>query len=207
MSDRRAKYIILASIIFVGIVGVSQGQGLFELNDANSSTPATSYGYLGHVTATLRDSDGNIKAYEQGDNTVVDSGRNCASDILFATGLGSECMMVKFIAIGSSDATIMFDQTNLVAKTTNGNIPLLTADINVGLNTVAFGGSAAVLVYDKAITILAADSGEGIGETGLFDSANEGTANMFARHTFPSIAVTTDDELTIRWTITTVGVT
>ena len=204
MSDRRVKYIILASIIFVGIVGMSQGQGLFELNDVNSSTPATSYGYLGHVTATLRDSDGNIKAYEQGDNVVFDRGRDCAADLVFDTGLGTDCAMVRFIAIGSSDSSFVFTQTNLFDKTTNGNVELLTSDINGMLTDDAGAGGDAVLTYDKIFIISSEDSPGELGETGLFDSSTESTANMFARAVFlPSFPVTEGDELNIRWTITT----
>ena len=95
MSDRRAKYIILAAIVFAGIVGVSQGQGLFDLTDAKPITTTSSLGYLGHVTAIVKDSDGNIKSYHQADNTVVRIGRDCAADLVFGTSLGSDCTFVN----------------------------------------------------------------------------------------------------------------
>jgi len=204
MSDRRVKYIILASIIFVGIVGISQGQGLFELNDAKTIIPNTSFGYFGHVTAVLKDSDGNIKSYMQADNIVGSVGRNCAADLVFDTGIGTDCAMVKFIAIGSSDMSFVFTQTNLFDKTTNGNVELLQSDVIGGLTDDADGGGDAILTYDKVFIILEADSTESIGETGLFDSASLEDANMFARSTFtPPFPVTTDDELIIRWSIIT----
>jgi len=204
MSDRRVKYIILASIIFVGIVGISQGQGLFELNDVNTIMPNTSLGYYGHVAAVLKDSDGNIKSYIQADNIVGSVGRNCAADLVFDTGLGTDCSMVMFMAIGSSGSSFVFTQTNLFDKTENGNVLLLTSDIVGAFTDDADGGGDAVLTYDKAFIISEEDSGEEISETGLFDSASLEDANMFARATFsPPFPVTTDDELTIRWTITT----
>ena len=207
MSDRRVKYIILASIIFVGIVGISQGQGLFELNDVNTTTPATSLGYIGHVSVFLKDSDGNIKAYRQGDNTVVHAGRDCASSILFDTGLGVDCMKVKFIAIGSSDTSVFLTQTALIDQTENGKVLLtIPADLDPALtSTGAFSGTLAVINYKKTFTILEADSGEFVGETGLFDNAATTTGNMFARHVFPGIMVTTGDEVTIGWRVETVG--
>ncbi len=208
MSDRRVKYIILASIIFVGIVGISQGQELFELNDVIPVTPTTSFGYLGHVSFILKDPDGNIKAYRQADNTVVDTGRDCAADLVFDTGIIGNCSMVKFMAIGTSTAPIMFSNTNLFDKTTNGNLELFTGEIQPFPDSKPAGsGDNSVLEYQKVFIILAADSGETVGEAGLFDSATEGTANMFARSVFTNPApVTTDDQLTIRWVITTVGI-
>ena len=202
MSDRRVKYIILASIIFVGIVGISQGQGLFELNDVNTIIPNTSFGHLGHVTGTLKDPDGNIKSYMQADNIVGSIGRNCATDLVFNTGIGTDCSMVKFMAIGSSTASFVFSATNLIDKTTNGNRELLTSDIDVADDAGA--GGNAVLIYQKVFIILEEDSGETIGETALFDSSTEEIANMFARSVFlPGFPVTTGDELNIEWTITT----
>ena len=207
MSDRRVKYIILASIIFVGIVGISQGQGLFELNDVNIASPGSSLGYLGHVSVFLKDSDGNIKAYRQGDNTVVHAGRDCASSILFGTTLGVDCMQVKFMAIGSSDTSVFLTQTSLIDQTENGKVLLsIPADLDPALTTTgAFGGTLAVINYKKSFIILEGDSGEKIGETGLFDNSATTTGNMFARHVFPAFSVTEGDEVTIGWRIETVG--
>ena len=205
MSDRRVKYIILASVIFVGIVGISQGQGLFELNDVNTTTPTASLGYIGHVSVFLKDSDGNIKAYRQGDNTVVNAGRDCASSLLFDTGLGVDCMMVRFMAIGSSDTSVFLTQTALLDQTENGKVFLSLTGDTVNPTDPAFGGTLAVINFEKKFIILEADSGEQIAETGLFDNSATTTGNMFARHVFPGIMVTTDDELTIGWRIETVG--
>ena len=112
------------------------------------------------------------------------------------------------MAIGSSGASFMFDQTNLFDKTTNGHLELMTGEIvPPPFTKAAGGGDDSVLEYRKVFTILAADSGESIGEAGLFDSVDV-DSNMFARSIFtPTITVTTDDKLTIRWVITTVGVT
>lgn len=199
MSDRRAKYIILASIIFVGIVGISQGQGLFELTYEKSVLPNTSFGYLGHVTAVLKDSDGNIKAYQQADNTVVNSGRDCAADLVFNTQIvaGENCNLVTKIAIGTSTASVLALNTALADETTNGKTDLLLSDIILTMTAAA--GNDATLDYEKTFTILVGDSGESFGETGLFDEAD----NMFARAVFlPGIPVTTGDKITIKWELT-----
>jgi len=210
MSDRRAKYIILASIIFVGIVGISQGQGLFELTDVKPSSTTSSFGYLGHVSVVLKDSDGNIKMYKQVDNTVVRIGRDCAANLVFDAGIvpigaagGGECDLMTLMAIGSSTRPVDTMDTGLFDKTTNGNIQLTVANtITDGSKTFpADSGGDARLTVIKTFTILEADSPGIIGETGMFDVNN----NMFARTVFPGggIPVTTDDKLTIEWTLQT----
>jgi len=197
MSDRRVKYIVLASIIFVGIVGISQGQGLFELNDVNPIMPNTSLGYLGHVTAVVKDSNGNIKAYLQADNIVVDIGRDCASALVFDSGLGADCSIVEFMAIGSSTVSAVRTNPDLFDKTDNGN--LLIASTEIVMTMTGIGGNDATIDYEKTFIILASDSGERIGETGMFDAAN----NMFNRAVFlPSFGVTEGDEVTVGWELT-----
>jgi len=206
MSDRRAKYIILAAIVFAGIVGVSQGQGLFDLTDAKPITTTSSLGYLGHVTAIVKDSDGNIKSYHQVDNILMDGGRNCGIDLVFPitsvpiTGSfnPTTCRVVGFIAIGSSDTSPDPRQTNLDDKTENGNAAAtLTGVIAAGVG----GDESPRLILENTFTILAADSGETIAEAALFDSSTEGLANMFARTLIGPFPVNTDDLVTVKWNL------
>jgi len=197
MSDRRAKYIILTSVIIVGILGISQAQGLFELTNEKHVLPNTSFGFLGHVTAVVKDSNGNIKSYQQADNTVVNRGRDCAADRIFDTAIIGNCEIVKFMSIGTSTASVLPLNLALADETTNGKTELLVGDIV--LSMTAIGGNDATIDYQRTFTILAGDSGERLSETGLFDSND----NMFARATFiPSIPVTTDDEVLIQWELT-----
>jgi len=199
MSDRRVKYIILASIIFVGIVGISQGQGLFELNDANTIIPRTGLGYLGHVTVFLKDPDGNIQGYYQGDNLVLDRGVNCGTDIVFETTfVTGTCNFVRFMGIGSSTVAVDGMETDLLDKTANGN------ELAFLSNTVAalLPGSSADLVLSNTFFIDPADNGEAIGEAGLFDSSETATANIFARTLIgPFTMVTSGSQVTVIWTI------
>jgi len=201
MSDRRVKYIILASIIFVGIVGISQGQGLFELNDAKTIIPKTGLGYLGHVSVFLKDPDGNIKGYYQGDNLVLDRGVNCGSDLVFDTVfVSATCNFVKYMAIGSSTGQVLGVQTDLLDKTANGNeLAALSGVVSSETNNPFF---SADLVLSNTFFIDPADNGEAIGEAGLFDSSETGTANIFARTLIgPFTMVTSGSQVTVIWTI------
>ncbi len=200
MSDRRVKYIILASIIFVGIVGISQGQGLSELNDVIPVTSNTSFGYLGHVTAILKDPDGNIQAYYQTDNDVMDRGANCGSDLVFDTlYAGNTCNFVQYMAIGSSTAVVLATQEDLFDKTLNGN-ELATL---FSVTSAADGPGIAVdLELRHSFTITGADDGIAIGEAGIFDSATEATANIFARTLIgPFSMVSSGSTIDVEWIV------
>ena len=196
MSDRRAKYIILASIIFVGIVGISQGQGLFELNDVNPITSTTSLAPLGHVTVFLKDSDGNIQGYYQTDNAITDDGANCASDLVLGTTFdpGNDCDFVNRIAIGSSSTAFDPLQSDLIDKTTNGNLVATLTGV-VGTSTT---NESPDFILERTFTILLADDNEAIGETGLFDA----NGNMFARTLIGPFTMVSENSLVqVIWTI------
>ena len=199
MSDRRVKYIILASIIFVGIVGISHGQGLFELTDVKPSASTTSLGFLGHVSAVLKDSDGNIIAYQQSDNDIVDSGSNCGSDLVYGSVFSPDtCLIINRIAIGGSSVAVNALQSDLLDKTTNGNLlATLTGVIPTGGGTTAPPETPEIMLF-RSFTILFADGGEAIGEAGLFDS----NSNMFARTVVgPFTMVSEGSVIEIEWTI------
>jgi len=207
MSDRRVKYIILASIIFVGIVGISQGQGLFELNNVNSFTPTSSLAYAGHVTVFLKDSGGNIQGYYQTDNILMDKGVNCGMDLVFdSTFAGNTCDIVRFMAIGGSSVSPDPQQTDLFDKTTNGNeLATLTAIFSAADPSPPESDSddiAVDLILENSFTILAADGGMAIGEAGLFDGTSTSTSNIFARTVIgPFSMVSTGSIVDVIWTI------
>ena len=192
MSDRRAIIALVVVVAFAGIFGASQA-GMFALMDANLTTTTTTMRYSGHVTAVVYDPNGNIKSYFQTDNKVVNSGRNCASDLVFGTGIDEDCEFVDRMAIGRGDASVFVTDTDLGDKTSNGNEGPLTPTST----TPGDKGKDALLTYTNTFEILPADSPLTIEETGLFDSAN----NMFARSPIGPIPVTTGDKITIEWNI------
>ena len=190
MSDKRAIIALVVVVAFAGIFGASQA-GMFALTDENLTTAKTMR-FLGHVTAVVYDSNGNIKSYFQTDNKVVNSGRNCAADLVFDTGIDTDCDFVDRMAIGTSPASVFSTDTKLGAKTSNGNEGPLTPTST----TPGDKGKDALLTYTNTFEI------DEVGpitieETGLFDSAN----NMFARSPLGPIPVTTGDKITVAWNI------
>ena len=192
MSDKRAIIALVVVVAFAGIFGASQA-GMFALTDANLTTTATTMRYLGHVTAVVYDSNGNIKSYFQTDNKVVNSGRNCASDLVFGTGIDTDCEFVDHMAIGKATTSVFSTDTDLGDKTSNGNEGPLTPTST----TVGNKGADALLTYTNTFEILLADSPLTIAETGLFDVNN----NMFARSPLGPIPVTTGDKITVAWNV------
>jgi len=194
MSDKRVEYAVGVVIVLVGIFGASQA-GMFALMDENLTTATTTMRYIGHVTAVVYDSNGNIKSYFQTDNIIVDDGRNCSTDLVFNTSFHtSTCTIVDKMAIGKSSAAVDATNTNLFSKTLNVNEDTTLTDV------VAASGETSLLddvmfKLNNTFIILSGDSGQSIRETGLFDS--EG--NMFARTLIGPIGVTTGDKITVNW--------
>ena len=196
MSDKRAIIALVVVVAFAGIFGASQA-GMFALMDANLTTATTTMRYSGHVTAVVYDSNGNIKSYFQTDNKVVNSGRNCGADLVFGTGIGTDCAFVNKMAIGTSTLSIASTNSDLLGKTTNGNVgPLIPTSTT--LAGAALPGDDALLTYTNTFEISTTDSGKNITETGLFDGNN----NMFARSGLGPIPVSAGDKITVDWNIT-----
>jgi len=196
MSDKRAIIALVVVVAFAAIFGASQA-GMFALMDANLTTATTTMRYSGHVTAVVYDSNGNIKSYFQTDNKVVNSGRNCAADLVFDTGIVETCAFVDRMAIGNGTASLSPLNTDLADKTSNGNVGPLIPTSTTPAGSV-LPGDDALLTYTNTFEILLADSPLIIRETGLFDAAN----NMFARSGLGPIPVTAGDKLTVEWNIT-----
>ena len=194
MSDKRAIVLVVV-VAFAGIFGASQA-GMFALMDANPTTAATTMRYLGHVTAVVSDSNGNIKAYFQTDNLIVDHGRSCTADLVFGTNFrGSDCTIVDRMAIGSSiNNAVGARNFTLGLETANGKEgPIALSDLFAATGDAP--NDDVMFTLSNTFDILAADNNESISETGLFDVNN----NMFARTLIGPFPVVTDDKITVNW--------
>ncbi len=101
--------------LFAGVFAVAMGTLGFTGFSSVSAIPLMTAaipqtqdqaGILGHVTYTLYDATGNVKSYVQGDNVVVEVGRNCIASHIFNQGLDAvKCngstSTFDYIAIGN----------------------------------------------------------------------------------------------------------
>ena len=194
MSDKRAIIALVVVVAFAGIFGASQA-GMFALADANLTTTTATMRYLGHVTAVVYDSNGNIKSYFQTDNLIVDDGRNCATDLVFGTSFHTaSCTIVDKMAIGKSSTPVDPEtDTALGSETANGKEGLTIKDLVAATGTGLLDD--VMFTLSNTFIIQSADSGQSIGETGLFDSSG----NLFARTLIGPVGVSTGDKVTINW--------
>jgi len=92
-----------------------------------------STGILGHVEYTLMDSDDQVKGYLQGDNAVVDAGKDCVASYMFgvddgacSAGLSSD---FNYVAIGNLTGAVTGTHSN--HQTLNATNYLTTAGTDI----------------------------------------------------------------------------
>lgn len=190
---------LFSSTIF-GITGIK--------SDAQTSTTATGL-ITGHVTTTLTDSDGNIKAYRQSDNLIVNNGENCVSKMLFGGSGGSSTGSsvctgqitegFRYIAIGNSSTAVTSADTGLGNELTASGLGAKFSTITWTNSTGSGTGTTAQAVMSASFTNSGAT--QSITESGLFNGTSANTNGMFARQTFSSISMNNGDSLTVQWTI------
>jgi len=191
------KYKPLLSFIAI----IAMAGGLLVTFNVGSSPQTNKFsessGMLGHIELVAKDSDGNIKAYRQTDNIIVNVGKSCAAIHIFgvptgSNGTGTACggQLVNpfnLMAIGTSTTAAQATDTALVAqvgsRVNNGTMTLINSTAN-----------APYVILQDTFRPNAA-----IAEAGIFDSATGG--HMFARQQFTPISLGATDTLTVTWRI------
>ncbi len=179
-----------ASIAVIATVMVS-GISASPFNATEYAPAATGY-IMGHVTLTAYDEFGNIKAYQQSDNLVVNDGEDCAVQILFDDGIANICgttSAFQAIAIGTGSTAAADGNTALETETIRGGYD--SANF-----TAAAGTTAAQVVIERDFTGVSAT----IAESGILNNNSTG-GDLFARQTFSGIPLTSGDTLNVEWTI------
>lgn len=173
---------------------------------SDAQTSASAAGVItGHVTTTVTDSEGNIKAYRQSDNLIVNNGENCVSKMLFkgggATGTGvctgANTAGFNYIAIGNGTATPA--DSNIRLNSTQTEPGLNTALLGTTTLTNATGGTEASAEISATFTNNGGTTT--VSESGLFNGTDMSTSGMFARQTFTGISMNNGDSLTVEWTV------
>ena len=206
---------VAAGLFGVNIAQINDNSQQIMTNDLAEKSPI-----YGHLTIVEKDSKGNVVAYRQTDNLIVNQGLNCMGVALFRVaastdadacgGAGSGGTVAAFntasgfnwIQIGTSNVAPAQTQVALQGATVGTSyegsaVPVLTP---AGTGTSATGTTPNVVI---AVTGLHPTGSQTIEEAGLFDSAETAsTANMFARQTFASITMGSGDTLAVTWTIT-----
>ena len=146
------------AILVVAIAAVSSGltfQAIGFVEDSPTGT-ADKSGIFGHLTATLYDEDGYVKAYRQTDNRIVDEGLDLLADRVFGTTLNAASGVVDTMSIGTGTGISAVGQTDLNSRATLGGVCAnQTATFSEGATgtglvnvtaTSSFSGSSSVVI-------------------------------------------------------------
>ena len=193
---------LVLSVGILGAYGFASGSSLLNAQSATQTTGNVPM--LGHVTLTVTDPQGNILAYHQGDNVVVNQAEDCLSQKVF--GIPSHLCpsggaVYNVIALGN------YTGINIAGKTNS----TLAAEEHVaqGLgrqtaNTQTETDATTLLPVSDVLQAQFTNGGTAntVDEAGLFNSTTYNSVGMFARQTFTGITLNNGDSLTVKWTVT-----
>ena len=223
-------------IVLVAALAVTSGglglslTGVFDDDGVIAQSNTATGLMMGHLTVEAHNEGGDMIAYRQTDNEVVDNGEQCILKMLFATtGGGGEAGRGEYtssgagacggaltgawdiIAIGTdndngayatgqSAATV--DTLVILGNETSTSVGLERGTATTKTWTNGTGATTTKLVLSKTFT---SDSprAHAIGESGLFNHTNAAFhSGMLARQTFTDVTLSDGDSITITWTFT-----
>lgn len=206
---KQPQIIVLTAIlaVAVGMVGINGALGdTFGFDSSPEIATNDGQAYKGHIILKHFDAEGNLLAYQQTDNVITFTGKNCASNLVFGTGFGACATPLVFDKIALS--------TNAGAGFTDADTTLpgecITATCGAGLDLRLVGPVTAQTIASTTVDAVvqiqqtfSSTSGVGpvIASAGLFDALSGG--NLFALRGFtPTVTVNNGDSIQITWLIT-----
>jgi hypothetical protein len=215
-------------LIMAALVAITAGTAYaissgIDLQSASLDNPIATTKILGHIQAVVYDKSGNIVAYRQADNAIVNTGLNVLAHQLFlADGLqnggnhtnstsgafgwmnignqsapapapGDTELACALISAGSGGAPCGSDRPLCAAQLSEINHK--TAYNNGGFSRMNI---TAIATFDGAVC-----NSANIQEAGMWNNATTAAGGeMFARNTFGSVTLTTTDSLELTWRFT-----
>jgi len=190
--------------IAVGFISTNAISATPFLMAENEFSPNESAYMIGHVEYTVRGADGQVKQYVQGDNLIVQRGKDCAAQMIFDNSSSTACTITSgttgfnFIAIGNATGAVSGDELQLDTGTSVGEIDrtpgTVTIDIT-GTDTIATITTTTPFAFTSI-------SSTTVQQSGLFDDGTAISGNMFAMRNALAIPVTSADTLAATWKIT-----
>ena len=220
--------LVAALAVTAGGLGLSL-TGVFDDDGVIAQSNTATGLMMGHLTVEAHNEGGDMIAYRQTDNEVVDDGEQCILKMLFATTGSGEAGRGEYTSSGRTGActgalTGAWDVIGIGTDNDNGVFATgqsaATVDTLVSLGnetgtskglergtattktwTNGTGATATKIVLSKTFT---SDSprAHAIGESGLFNSTTVDANGMLARQVFTGVSVSDGDSITITWTFT-----
>ena len=215
--------LVAAIAVLSGAMGLSVTGAFSDLKPLTSNA-ATGF-LIGHVEIEARNSNGELFAYRQSDNAVVDDGEQCILKMLFGTsgmtndGRGEYLATTSdgsisdtvgactgiltgawdIIAIG--EGTTAPDDTDVKLQTEYTGTGLDRAYATTKTWTNGTGATTTKIVLKNTFTSTSGST-ESITESGLFNSTTVAGSGMLAHQTFTAVSLTSGDSITVTWTFT-----
>ena len=205
--------LVAAVAVLSGAMGMSV-TGVFDEPKLMTSNAATGF-LVGHVEIEARNIDGDLIAYRQSDNAVVDDGEQCILKMLFGStgqtnaGRGEyastgDCTGVltgawDVIGIGTGATAVRDDDVKLEAESVGNGLDRTTATTKTWSNGTMADATKIVLKNTFTHT---ADATVAVTESGLFNSTLVAGSGMLAHQTFTAVSLTQNDSITVTWTFT-----
>ena len=209
-----AALAVLSGAMGMSMTGAFSDQGIMTASTGNAATGML----IGHVAIEGRHADGELFAYRQLDNAVVDDGEQCILKMLFATSktqagrgehtsagtgacTGSLTGAWDVIAIGTctdcqgggADAPVDTDVVLKTESTANGG------QRGFMESKIWTNGTFPQVVMSKTFTASGGNIGA-VTESGLFNSTTVNGSGMLARNSFAAVTINSGDSITITWT-------
>ena len=192
----------------VGMVGINFSEGSLKLQESTPASTMDGGSITGHIEIIHTDQDGNIRAYMQTDNAIVNEGRNCTAAALFGANTGcTDTTPGPYNVIGLGNGTALSGSTSqllLNGETTGDGLGRATGTLGTFTNATA-DSAPAVQRISNVFTYVGSQTSNPINQAGLFNTTS-GTPSTFALKNFPStVNMNNGDQLTVNWDITIDG--
>ena len=222
-----SKHAIVGLVAVMAVLSGALGMSLTgTFSDQKIGVANVATGMMtGHLEIEARNADGELFAYRQTDNEVVDDGEQCILKMLFASkpigsaiGRGEygssgdgactgsltgawDVISIGTTTTGANDVNIKLgnDTSGILANYTDGVEGLERGVATTKTWTNGTAATTTKIVMSKTFTNLSANA-HTIAESGLFNSTTVAGSGMLAHKTFTGVALSTNDSITITWT-------
>ena len=208
--------LVAAIAVLSGAMGLSVTGAFSDLKIAD--VPYATTGMLiGHLEIEAYHADGELFAYRQVDNAVVDDGEQCILKMLFGVDPADSPTTARG-GYTSGDATLFSGCTgalqgawDVIAIGTCTSCGPLGTDVVLGTEVITNGGqrvqattttrtnATSQIVLKNTFTASVGNIGA-VTESGLFNSTTANKNGMLARTTFDAVTINDGDSITITWT-------
>ena len=189
----KLQFAIVIGVILVGSIATVNWAFIPD-NEVSANSLKSSAGMLGHITLTAVNEDGNIIAYRQTDNVVINTGDNCIAEDIFGTDFASCAGTAVFDKVHIGIGTAAFTETSTDIASLNDSVTGVFTTTGAATST---GGASVTL--QAAFTDVSAAIAEAALKNGSAGS------DVLALQSFTPISLGPTDDLTIDWTVTVDG--